>query len=155
MESARVEAAHAETVRAEAQHVETAYEVVAEPEPVDSEHLGEPEAAPEPVVAPAQPESTQPSLAQPEPVVEDELTTAYQEWQNAKSQGDRKTARALNERVVELLRPRAEQDLAEYGPRLLYALEELSSARLRAGELFASRGPAREAKALAKSLGRR
>ena len=76
-------------------------------------------------------------------------------WQAARSQGDRKTARALNERVVELLRPRTEQDLAEYGPRLLYALEELSSARLRAGELFASRGPAREAKALAKSLGRR
>ena len=86
---------------------------------------------------------------------EDELTVAYRTWQEAKGGGDRKAARAHNERVVELLRPLAEQDLAEYGPRLLYALEELSSARLRAGELFASRGPAREAKALAKALGRR
>ena len=66
-----------------------------------------------------------------------------------------RTARGHNERLVELLRPLAEHDLAAYGPRLLYALEELSSARLRAGELFASRGPAQEAKALAKALGRR
>ena len=49
---------------------------------------------------------------------------------------------------VELLRPRAEQDLAEHGPRLLYALEELSSARLRGGDLWGSRAPAKEAKAL-------
>ena len=57
--------------------------------------------------------------------------------------------------MVDLLRPRAEQNLAEYGPRLLYALEELSSARLRGGDLWGSRAPAKEAKALAKALGRR
>lgn len=90
----------------------------------------------------------------PEPA-EDELDVTYRRWQEARSRGDRKEARALNERVVELLRPRAEQDLAEHGPRLLYALEELSSARLRGGDLWGSRAPAKEAKALAKSLGRR
>ena len=87
--------------------------------------------------------------------VEDELAAAQRAWQEARGRGDRKTARAHNERVVELLRPRAEENLAEFGPKLLYALEELSSARLRSGEIFASRGPAREAKALAKALGRR
>ncbi len=94
---------------------------------------------------------------EPEPAdpVEDELTAAHRAWQEAKGRGDRKEARALNERVVELLRPRAEQNLAEYGPRLLYALEELSSARLRGGDLWGSRAPAKEAKALAKALGRR
>jgi hypothetical protein len=98
------------------------------------------------------------SVPEPEPEpepVEDELGVAHRLWQDARSRGDRKEARALNERVVELLRPRAEQNLAEYGPRLLYALEELSSARLRSGDLWGSRAPAKEAKALAKSLGRR
>ncbi|MFT4165303.1 MAG: hypothetical protein QM650_08675 [Microlunatus sp.] len=106
--------------------------------------------------SPAEPaaDHAEPVEDHPEPA-DDELTTTYQAWQQAKAQGDRKAARAHNERLVELLRPRAEQNLTEYGPRLLYALEELSSARLRAGELFASRGPAREAKTLAKSLGRR
>jgi hypothetical protein len=98
-----------------------------------------------------------PTEPEPEPVesVEDELAAVHRAWQDAKARGDRKEARALNERVVDLLRPRAEQDLAEYGPRLLYALEELSSARLRGGDLWGSRAPAKEAKALAKALGRR
>ncbi len=182
-EAAREEAARIEAAQVAAEHVETVPNEVVEDElepvelpPVEPEPVGPESAQPEPAEAesvepesaepesaepePAEPESTQPELVQPEsdqpePAAEDELTTTYRAWQAAKSQGDRKTARALNERVVELLRPRTEQDLAEYGPRLLYALEELSSARLRAGELFASRGPAREAKALAKSLGRR
>ncbi len=67
--------------------------------------------------------------------------------------GDRRAARAANERVVELLRPRAEADLAGYGPALVSALEDLSRARLRGGDIFGSRGPAKEAKALAKTLG--
>lgn len=134
-EAARDEAERAEAARIEAERIEAEPATGPEPEP-------ESESDPE-----SEPESVGPE--------EDELTTTYQAWQQAKGQGDRKAARAHNERLVELLRPRAEQNLAEYGPRLLYALEELSSARLRAGELFASRGPAREAKALAKTLGRR
>ena len=169
-EAARLDAARVAAERAAAE-VESAWAEGAESEPVEPEPTTQESVQPESVQPesvqpePVQPEPVEPELVQPEPVepgsvepeppVEDELATAYRAWQEAKGQGDRKTARALNERVVDLLRPRAEQDLAAYGPRLLYALEELSSARLRAGELFASRGPAREAKALAKSLGRR
>ena len=150
IETARIETAHIETAHIEAERaeIELAEAEVAESEPTESESGTDPT-----------PAETVADLAEsveewPAPM-EDELTTTYQAWQQAKGQGDRKAARAHNERLVELLRSRAEQDLAEYGPRLLYALEELSSARLRAGELFASRGPAREAKALAKNLGRR
>jgi hypothetical protein len=56
--------------------------------------------------------------------------------------------------LVDLLRPRAQADLAGYGPQLQDALEELSSARLRSGDVWGSRAPAREAKALAKTLSR-
>jgi hypothetical protein len=56
--------------------------------------------------------------------------------------------------VVELLRPRAQTDMATYGSQLLDALEELSRARLRSGDVWGSRAPAKEAKALARSLGR-
>ncbi|MET1004193.1 MAG: hypothetical protein ABWX96_01525 [Propionibacteriaceae bacterium] len=90
----------------------------------------------------------------PEPEAPDELSLAEQLWREARTRGDRKGARASLERVVELLRPRAEEDLAGYGQRLLEALEELSSARLRSGDLWGSRAPAKEAKALAKTLGR-
>ena len=131
--------------------IEAAQPEQPEPEQSESERAeSEPEQPePEPAPAPAEPE---PEPADP---VEEELVAAHRAWQEAKGRGDRKEARALNERVVELLRPRAEQDLAEYGPRLLYALEELSSARLRGGDLWGSRAPAKEAKALAKALGRR
>ena len=112
------------------------------------------EAQPEPERAEPEPAAAELEL-EPADAVEDELTAAHRAWQEAKGRGDRKEARALNERVVDLLRPRAEQDLAEYGPRLLYALEELSSARLRGGDLWGSRAPAKEAKSLAKALGRR
>ena len=92
----------------------------------------------------------------PETVVTapDELALAQQEWRDAKAQGDRRGARMAVERVVELLRPRADADPAEYGPQLQDALEELSSARLRSGDIWGSRAPAKEAKALAKTLGR-
>ncbi|HEY5784621.1 MAG TPA: hypothetical protein VIT65_07585 [Microlunatus sp.] len=130
-----------------------------EAEPGHSQPEAEPEQPqPEAVTERAEPEPA-PVGPGPEPepadLVEDELTAAHRAWQEAKGRGDRKDARALNERVVDLLRPRAEQNLAEYGPRLLYALEELSSARLRSGDLWGSRAPAKEAKALAKGLGRR
>ena len=77
---------------------------------------------------------------------------AQREWNEAKSRGDRRASRAANERVVELLRPRAEADLARYGPVLVSALEDLSRARLRGGDIFGSRAPAKEAKALARRL---
>jgi hypothetical protein len=78
---------------------------------------------------------------------------AVAEWQSARAAGERRRARAANERVVELLRPRAEADPRAYGPQLVDALEQLSSIRLRTGDIFGARGPSREAKALAKSLG--
>jgi hypothetical protein len=84
----------------------------------------------------------------------DELTAAEREWRDAQARGDRRSARTANEHVVELLRPLAQADLATHGPRLRAALEELSSARLRSGDVWGSRGPAREAKALAKTLAR-
>lgn len=85
---------------------------------------------------------------------EQELAAAESIWRDAKARGDRRAARTANEQVVELLRSRAEQDLPQYGPHLLQALEELSSARLRSGDVWGSRAPAREARALARALGR-
>lgn len=83
---------------------------------------------------------------------DDELREALRRWDDLKVQGDRRGARAANERVVELLRPRAEADLAQFGAQLVTALEELSRARLRGGDIFGSRAPAREAKQLARVL---
>jgi hypothetical protein len=83
---------------------------------------------------------------------QEELALAQQAWLDAKAQGDRRAARRANERVVELLRPLAEADLAGYGPQLQGALEDLSSARLRSGDVWGSRAPSREAKALARRL---
>jgi hypothetical protein len=84
----------------------------------------------------------------------DELTVVNQLWREAQANRDRRGARAANERVVELLRPRAATSLAEFGPQLQQALEELASARLRSGDVFGSRACAKEARALAKTLGR-
>lgn len=83
-----------------------------------------------------------------------ELARAQEEWQQASARGERRAARVALERVVELLRSRAQTDLPVYGPRLQSALEELSSARLRGGDVWGSRAPAKEARALAKALGR-
>ncbi len=77
-----------------------------------------------------------------------------QAWLDARDRGERKAARAALERYVEVLRPKAEADLALYGPALIDALEALSSARFRSGDVFGSRAPGREAKALGKLLGR-
>lgn len=185
IETERIETERIEAERLEHEHPEQEQPEHEQPEPEhpeqeQPEQPDEVEAAPqqdsqtvEPATQEAQhvesaPDSSQPvepapEISQPvesatvdvQPPAEDELGATQRAWQEAKVRGDRKVARALNEQLVELLRPRADQDLARFGPQLLYALEELSSARLRAGELFASRGPAREAKALAKALGRR
>jgi hypothetical protein len=84
----------------------------------------------------------------------DALRVALAEWRELQARGDRRAARAANERVVELLRPQAQTDLAGYGSQLVDALEELSRARLRSGDVWGSRAPAREAKELAKTLSR-
>jgi hypothetical protein len=100
-------------------------------------------------------ERSAPEPAAPEPTSEAarELDVAIGEWQAAKAAGERRRARAANERVVDLLRPKVEEDPRTYGPQLIDALEQLSSIRLRTGDIFGARGPSREAKALAKTLG--
>ena len=99
-------------------------------------------------------EAGQAEQSGPEAAEEDELAIALGEWRETKARGDRRGARAANERVVDLLRPRAQTDVATYGPQLLDALDELSRARLRSGDVWGSRAPAKEAKALAKTLNR-
>ena len=86
---------------------------------------------------------------------EDEaLAAALSEWRELESRGDRRRARAANEKVIDLLRPQAQKDMTTYGPQLVDALEQLSRSRLRSGDVWGSRAPAREAKALAKALNR-
>lgn len=72
--------------------------------------------------------------------------------QQARTSGDRVATRAALESLVPVLRSRAEADLATGGPRLASALEALSSARLRSGDIWGSRSPAKELKALTKVL---
>ena len=55
--------------------------------------------------------------------------------------------RAALEALVDVLRARQAQDPA-YASRLRTALEELSSARLRGGDLFGARAASREARSL-------
>lgn len=110
------------------------------------------EPAPEPVDL--EPANVEPADAEPEVAQPDELTEARQRWEDARARGDRRAARAENERMVELLGPRAEADPDTYGPQLHDALVDLASARLRAGDLWGSRSATRQAKALARSLGR-
>jgi hypothetical protein len=137
-EAERAEAERAESERAEAERAEAERLAAgqADAERVEAErHAAE------------QPESDGHDTAP------DDLSIAQQDWRFAKAAGDRRSARVAIERVVELLRPRAEADLAQYGPQLQEALEELSSARLRSGDIWGSRAPAKEAKALSKTLG--
>jgi hypothetical protein len=99
------------------------------------------------------PTATEPPVPE-QPLEPDPLALARQAWQDARAQGDRRAARAALEQLVELLRPRAQADAADYGPPLRDALEALASARLRSGDVWGSRAAAREARALTKSLGR-
>ncbi len=103
---------------------------------------------PEPEPAPPEPATT----AQPVPVL-DEVEAARGVWQQARSEGDRRGARTALEQLIELLRPRAQDDPVRWGLQLRTAWEDLASARLRAGDLFGSRSAAREAKAVSRSLG--
>ena len=84
----------------------------------------------------------------------DELALATQAWREARAGGDRRATRAAAERVVEQLRPRAQQDPAVHGPLLQQALSELAGLRMRGGDLLGARSASREAKELARTLGR-
>lgn len=84
---------------------------------------------------------------------QEELRLAQEVWHEARARADRRATRAANERVVELLRLRAQADLAQYGWQLRQALEELASVRLRGGDLFGSRSASREVRALSRTLG--
>ncbi|GAB2571910.1 hypothetical protein [Microlunatus antarcticus] len=112
-----------------------------QPEPQEPEPLPEPEPTPEPEPEP---------LPEPEPTPEpepDPLDLAEQELARARTSGGRREVRAALEAVVDVLRERQAQDPA-YAARLRTALEELSSARLRGGDIFGARAASREAKAL-------
>jgi hypothetical protein len=137
-EQAEAEQAEAEQAEAERREAEQAEAEQAEAEYAEAEYA-----------------ETRRREAEPRELDEpDELALAQQVWRDAQARRDRREARVANERVVELLRSRAHADLASYGPQLQDALEELSSARLRSGDVWGSRASAKEAKALAKTLGR-
>ena len=169
----RLEQHRIEVERREAERRAAAGEPPVEPEPeADVPEIPAPVAVE--VAEPVEPEVAQPLVPQvaeplvpevaepwvPEvelaaptrPAEPDAVAMARQAWQDARARGERRAARAALEAYVELLRPRAQSDLAAYGPTLVQALEELSSARLRGGDLFGSRAPAKEARALARTL---
>lgn len=56
-------------------------------------------------------------------------------------------------RLADALRPAAEADPERYGAELIDTLHDLSGLRLRSGDWWGSRGPAREAKELARRWG--
>lgn len=71
----------------------------------------------------------------------------------ARASGDRKEILATARALVEALRPHAQADITQM-PALISALEDLGDAMFRAGDWWGSRAPKKEAKALAKQLGR-
>ncbi|HET9647661.1 MAG TPA: hypothetical protein VFP34_05450 [Microlunatus sp.] len=154
-ESAEAErlAEQAERERVERERIEREAAQLAEADRARAERLAAEQAAADTghVREQPEPQPTEPSPAVPQ--IPDELDLAIREWQQAKAAGERRRSRAANELVVELLRPRAAAEPRAYGPQLIDALEQLSSIRLRTGDIFGARAPSREAKALAKSLG--
>ena len=117
-----------------------------EPEPApepEAEPAPEPIPVPEPEPAPAPQPEPEPELAPP-----DDLELAEQSLRDARANGGRRDVRAAAEAVVVLLRARAAQDPAAYSARLRSALEELSSARLRSGDLFGARAATKEARSI-------
>ena len=111
---------------------------VAEPAPA-------PVAEPEPVPAPEPAPTPDP---EPAPAAPDDLDLAEQALREARTNGGRREVRAAAEALVVVLRSRHATDPSAYGPRLRAALEELSGARLRSGDLFGARAASREAKQL-------
>ncbi len=80
------------------------------------------------------------------------LERAQQAFHQARTSGDRRSVRTAGDRLVEVLRPQVETDLATYGPMLQATLEDLTSARLRGGDVFGSRAAAKEAKEIGRRL---
>ena len=124
------------------------------PEPTTPPESVEGPPAPEPEREPAsEPEPTpvpepEPALEpEPEPLAPDDLDRAEQSLAAARTNGGRREVRAALETLVDVLRARQAQDPA-YAGRLRTALEELSSARLRGGDLFGARAASREARSL-------
>ena len=119
---------------------------IPEPEP-EPERFPEPGTFPElveePVPAPAP--VAGPATPAPEP---DALELAEQALREARTSGGRREVRAALEAVADVLRSRHAGDPAAYAGRLRSTLEELSSARLRGGDLFGARAASREARSL-------
>ncbi len=113
---------------------------VAEPEP------GEPEPA---ELAPPAPPELAPGAVGPDP-----LDLAREAWQQARAAGDRRTTRDAADRLVEVLRPRADADLGQHGPLLQQVLSDLAGLRMRGGDLRGARAASKEARELNRRLGR-
>ncbi|GAA1853731.1 hypothetical protein [Microlunatus capsulatus] len=118
-----------------------------------------PDAEPGPLPAvPAEPVPAEPApRTLPEPVADpvvDPLDLARQAWQQARAAGDRRTTRAAAERLVEVLRPRAEAEPAAHIALLQQVLSELAGLRMRGGDLRGARAASREARELGRGLGR-
>lgn len=130
----------------------------AEPAPVASEPAETVQApAPEPMATGpvhVEPEP-EPAPTQVDPTLElhhlaEAALAVFRERQAA---GDRAGTLSASEDVVALVRQLAATDEAHYGPTLVSALQDLAEARRRGGDWWGSRGPAKEAKQLAKRLG--
>lgn len=130
------------------------------PEP-DAQPVPEPRPAAEPPqeTAAVRPE---PVAVRPEPVEPEQvpaagaaspLAAAEAALAAAKASGDRKATQAAAHALVEALRPLAAADVTRT-PALIEALEELGDAMFRAGDWWGSRAPKKEARTLAKALGR-
>jgi outer membrane biosynthesis protein TonB len=151
---------------------ETEAEPGTEPE-TEAEPGTEPEAEPEPESEPEpEPQQGQGSQPEPEPSVDAEprseptpgagpeaaepvsaLAAAMAATDRARESGDRRLLRSELEELVELLRERATGDPSRHGRDLVAALRELAALRLRSGDWWGSRGPAKEAKSLAREWG--
>ncbi|MGI3783022.1 MAG: hypothetical protein ACRYG2_19850 [Janthinobacterium lividum] len=117
------------------------------PEPAT---FAEPVEAPEPATFPELVEglSAEPGPEPEPPPGPDPLHLAEQELGETRAGGGRREVRAALEAVVDVLRGRHAEDPTAYAARLRAALEELSSLRLRGGDIFGARAASREARTL-------
>jgi hypothetical protein len=93
------------------------------------------------------------SESESQPAETDDLVAATVAWREARAGGDRRATRAAAERLVEQLRPRAQQDPVTHGALLQQVLSELAGLRMRGGDLLGARSASREAKDLGRTLG--
>ncbi len=130
-------------------------EAAAEPEPVAAK---EPVPAPGPIAEPAavvrpaavaQPAPGPEAEEDPQVMLAEQAEVAWQQAQNS----DRKTRAAAAEARVNAIRPLFQRQPRVYGPSLVAALDDLSQAKRQTGDWFSFRGPAKEARQIAKALG--